>query len=138
TSPPLGTLTIEQYGGAVGRVRPEATAFWHRQAAYNLVVWARWSDPAEDGRRIAWARALWQTLQPYVQDAVYMNMLGGGSDDADRVRAAYGRNYDRLAMVKARYDPANFYHRNHNVAPAGGRLPAPSGQSASADQRAVP
>ncbi|HEX3327780.1 MAG TPA: BBE domain-containing protein [Actinomycetota bacterium] len=49
-------------------------------------------------------------------EAVYVNNLG--EEGVDRVRAAFGGNYDRLAAVKAKYDPHNFFRLNQNVAPA--------------------
>jgi FAD/FMN-containing dehydrogenase len=49
---------------------------------------------------------------------VYVNFAGFGEEGADLVRAAYGENYDRLARVKARYDPANLFHVNQNIKPA--------------------
>lgn len=113
-----GSFFIEQYGGAAGRVRPEDTAFPHRDATFNYIVTNGWTDRAEDEGRIAWVREMWQTMRPFAGNAAYMNMLGEGSEPADRVRAAYGGNYERLASIKAAYDPTNFFHRNHNIVPA--------------------
>ncbi len=59
------------------------------------------------------------TMEPFLERAVYANNLG--QEGTDRVRAAYGPNYDRLARVKAEYDPANLFRLNHNVTPAGRR-----------------
>lgn len=55
-------------------------------------------------------------MEPHLERAVYVNDLGG--DEGDRIRAAYGANYDRLAAVKMKYDPANFFRWNQNVATA--------------------
>jgi hypothetical protein len=60
-------------------------------------------------------------MQPHLRDAVYVNNLG--AEGPDRVRAAYGPNYARLAEVKRRYDPANVFRLNQNIAPG----PEPSG-----------
>jgi len=59
-------------------------------------------------------------LQPWLEDAVYVNDLG--DDEADRVRSAYGVNFDRLVAIKAKYGPDNFFRGNQNVAamPASG------------------
>ena len=58
-------------------------------------------------------------MRPFFADGVYVNAL---SDDegADRVRAAYGTNYERLVALKNQYDPANFFRVNQNIAPSGG------------------
>jgi FAD/FMN-containing dehydrogenase len=56
-------------------------------------------------------------MHPWSASLVYVNALG--EDDAARVREAYGDNYARLAQVKTKYDPANRFRRNHNIAPMG-------------------
>jgi hypothetical protein len=55
-------------------------------------------------------------MEPHLERAVYVNDLGG--DEGDRVRAAYGANYDRLSAIKAKYDPTNFFRWNQNVTAA--------------------
>jgi hypothetical protein len=56
-------------------------------------------------------------MRPFSQGGVYVNFLGVGDAGEDRVRAAYGPNFSRLALVKATYDPANLFHLNQNIAP---------------------
>ena len=112
---PLSAVVVEQFGGAMGRVAPEATAFPNRQSEYNFLIVSRWEDPADDARQIAWTRQFWQALQPSSAGGVYVNYLEGGQEGAERVRAAYGVNYDRLRTVKQRYDPTNLFHRNQNI-----------------------
>ena len=73
-------------------------------------------NPAETEKNIRWARELWAAMQPHVAGRVYVNYLG--ADDADRVREAYGPNYERLAALKKKYDPTNFFRLNQNIRPA--------------------
>ena len=70
-----------------------------------------------------WTRACFAALTPFLERGVYVNNLG--EEGAGRVRDAYGANYPRLAALKARYDPANLFRRNHNVPPAGSGSPPP-------------
>jgi FAD/FMN-containing dehydrogenase len=114
---PLSALVLEQLGGAVARVPEDETAFSYRGAAYNLAVIARWTDPAEADTHIAWARGVFDALTPYSQ-GVYVNYLGVG-DAPDRVKSAYGGDaYERLAGIKATYDPDNVFAATQNIAPA--------------------
>lgn len=116
---PYAAIGIEHLGGAVGRVSPGETAFAHRGSPFNLMVLSAWDDPADDARNISWTRESMAALQPWLADAVYSNYLGDASAEGeDRTRAAYGPGYDRLARIKARYDPGNLFHLNQNVAPA--------------------
>ena len=118
---PLNAVLVEHLGGAVARVGKDDTAFDHRDAEYNLAIIARWFDPAEADANIAWARALWEAMQPYARGA-YVNYLGVG-DTPDRVRDAYSpRKYARLAALKAEYDPDNLFRRNQNIIPEPARV----------------
>ena len=114
---PLSAVALEYYGGAASRVAPGATAFPHREATYNIIVLGQWRDATEDPRHIAWARDVWDSVQPWSSGAVYMNALSDG-EDAKTVRDAYGANYARLAALKARLDPKNLFRLNQNIAPA--------------------
>jgi FAD/FMN-containing dehydrogenase len=115
---PLSAALLEPVGGAVARVAPDATAYAHRNGQPSFLIVARWADPAEAEREIAWARAYWAAMQPYVEQAAYPNYLEAGAEGAERVRAAYGGNYARLTCVKAAYDPTNFFRGNQNIPPA--------------------
>ena len=108
---------LEPLGGAVGRVPSDATAFPHRDAAFSFHVLAGWADQGADDEVMGWARGLHRAVAPYSNGGVYVNLLSG---DVDRVRAAYGPNYERLARVKAEWDPDNRFRLNHNVPPASG------------------
>ncbi len=114
---PLSFVIVEYYGGAVSRVAPEATAFAHRAANFNLLFVAQWQDAADDAMQVQWARETWAAITPWAGSAVYMNALSEG-EGADVVRAAYGANYARLAALKAQFDPQNLFRSNQNITPA--------------------
>lgn len=114
---PLSAVVLEQFGGAYRRVSAEDTAFVHRDWDYNFLIVSRWTDPADSERHIAWARGVWQAVQPYASGSVYVNYLEPGQEGTDRIRAAYGPVYDRLVALKNRYDPSNFFRMNQNIPP---------------------
>jgi FAD/FMN-containing dehydrogenase len=116
-SSPLSAIPIFTLGGAVGRVDDDATAFTGRGAAHDINVVASWlPDDPEPDRHKAWARTTWEALRPFSQ-GVYVNFL---SDEAQsHVKVAYGdRKYTRLAELKSKYDPANFFRFNQNITPS--------------------
>jgi hypothetical protein len=115
---PLSATLIEFYGGAINRVGAQETAYPLRDAVYALNAVSMWTDPAQDAPNFAWARGLWEAVQPYSPGSVYVNFLGVGDEGDERVRAAYGPNYARLAQIKAKYDPTNLFRLNHNIRPA--------------------
>jgi FAD/FMN-containing dehydrogenase len=78
-------------------------------------VHARWSDPSEDSRCITWARSVFDETARYATGGVYVNFIPA---DDERIRAAYGANYERLANLKRKYDPTNLFCVNQNIAPA--------------------
>jgi FAD/FMN-containing dehydrogenase len=110
-------LLIEQIHGAVTRVSPTATAFPHRQAGYSFLIMSQWTDPDETDTCIAWARETFDALRPHMADRAYVNYFS--DDDDDRIRQAYGPNYDRLVELKRRYDPENVFRLNQNISPSG-------------------
>jgi FAD/FMN-containing dehydrogenase len=108
-------LAVEEFHGAVTRVPPEATAYPHREPGFNLLLISQWTDPADTEAGIAWARETFDALAPYMADRAYTNYLA--ADDHDRVRQAFGPNYDRLVETKRRYDPENRFRGNQNIDP---------------------
>jgi FAD/FMN-containing dehydrogenase len=101
--------------GAVSRVGEHETAFAHRDSKFALNIISMWMSPAESDIHVQWADDLWQSMQPFWTGGVYSNFLG--DEGRERVRAAYGDNYDRLAALKSKYDPTNFFHVNQNIEP---------------------
>ena len=114
---PMTGMVVEHFHGAVCRVDPAATAYPHREPGYNLLLAGQWLDPAETEANVAWVRETYAALGPYMAPRSYVNYLG--DDESDRVRSAYGANYERLVEIKRRYDPNNLFRLNHNVDPAG-------------------
>jgi FAD/FMN-containing dehydrogenase len=112
---PASEIFVARLGGAINRVSPEATAYPHRDAEFVMNVHTRWDDPSDDERCIAWAREFFEATEPHATGGVYVNFI---PEDEDRVGAAYGVNYDRLARLKARHDPDNLFRVNQNVTPA--------------------
>jgi FAD/FMN-containing dehydrogenase len=113
---PHTQIGLQQMHGAAARVPAGDTAFAHRHDQWDTLILSQWERPADDERNVAWTRALHAALAPYLEQAVYVNDLG---EEPDRVRAAYGAAWERLAAIKARYDPDNVFHLNQNVTAAG-------------------
>jgi FAD/FMN-containing dehydrogenase len=112
---PQTEIAFAQLGGAISRVAPEATAYAHRDAQFAVNLHGRWADPAKDGACIGWARELHQALAPFATGGAYINFMT--EEEQDRVRAAYGRDYDRLVALKSKYDPTNLFRLNQNIRP---------------------
>jgi len=116
TPSPLNAIVIPSVGGAVSRVAPEATAYYHRQAPYVMSMVNCWLDPSEDQANLEWVRTTWTALTPHLPRRVYVNELQ--EEGADRVRDAYGPAFSRLAAIKRQYDPDNIFRLNQNIPPA--------------------
>ena len=112
---PMSVAALQQVGGMIARVPADATAYAHRDAAYDCIPISIWEDPAQDAANLAWGREFWEAMRPFSTGGVYVNNLG--EEGEERVRAAYGANYARLAALKARYDPSNLFRLNQNVRP---------------------
>ncbi len=113
---PHTLFLLQQIGNAANRVPSDATAFSHRDARWDALVLSGWEDPSQDADQIAWSRRVYQSWRPFCTDASYTNALSG-EDAEGEVRAAYGSAYARLAEIKARYDPSNFFRMNANIKP---------------------
>jgi FAD binding domain/Berberine and berberine like len=112
----LSTIHLYPINGAVHRVSTSETAFSYREANFAEVILGIDPDPVNNERMIGWARDYWIALHPYSAGGGYVNMMM--DEGADYVQAAYRDNYARLAQIKAKYDPSNLFHVNHNIKPA--------------------
>jgi FAD/FMN-containing dehydrogenase len=112
---PHTIVYLEQVHGAAARVPVAETAFPHRGERLDFAILAQWADPREEEVNRAWAGEFFEAMRPHLDEAVYVNNLGEEGDQ--RVRAAFGTNYERLAALKRRYDPDNFLRLNQNVRP---------------------
>ena len=120
-------VIIFQLGGALSRADENDTAYNQRDAAHNVNINAIWLPGEQDEHAVHWARELYAQLEPFAHDRAYINFLDEA--EPDRVRAAYGeQKYARLTALKNKYDPTNFFHLNHNIAPSPGQ---PRNQKAS-------
>ncbi len=112
---PLSVVVFEYYGGAAGRVSSEATAFPHRHLPWDILFLAQWTDPAQSDMHRDWARSGEEVLQPFSENAHLLSALDVEAEDV--VKTAFGSNLPRLAAIKKKYDPSNFFRVNHNIAP---------------------
>ncbi|WP_280298690.1 FAD-binding oxidoreductase [Nocardia neocaledoniensis] len=111
------TMHLYPIDGAVHDVAVDATAFAYRTANFAPVIAGMWPDPLDNESHTKWVRDYYAALEPHTADGGYINFMA--ADDQNRIRANYGSNYDRLAAIKKTYDPANLFHLNQNIVPAG-------------------
>ena len=109
-------IFLAHLGGAGARVAPDAMAFSRRDAEFIINVHTRWEQPADDAACVGWAREFFSAMAPHALGSVYVNFMP--EDETDRLPAAWGPNYPRLATIKAKYDPKNLFRVNQNIQPA--------------------
>ncbi|HEY1563135.1 MAG TPA: FAD-binding oxidoreductase [Gaiellaceae bacterium] len=109
------TMHLYAIDGAASRVANDATAWSYRDARWAAVFAGVDPDPANAGAIREWSRDYSDAIKPYAMGGGYVNFQ---MDEPDRVRGMYGANYDRLASVKAQYDPENVFQVNQNIPPA--------------------
>jgi FAD/FMN-containing dehydrogenase len=112
----LSTMHLYPIDGAAHRVAADATPFAYRDANWAEVIVGVDPDPANKDRIVSWAREYWEASHPFGAGGAYVNFMM--DENQDRVRASYRGNYGRLAAIKARYDPTNFFRVNQNISRA--------------------
>lgn len=112
-------LLLVPWGGAIARARDTPLA--KRDAPFVIHPFAIWDDPRRDAEHIAWGREVRARFGPWRTGGIYLNFIG--IEGQDRIRAAYGPAYDRLAAVKAEWDPDNVFRGNQNIQPARAAAP---------------
>jgi len=113
-------VIIRHCGGAMSRVAADATAFGDRSSEWMLSIDSTWHDAAGDAENVAYTRAFWDAAHAHSDGKTYFNFPGLLEEGEAAVRASYGANHDRLARIKAVYDPENRFRLNQNILPAGG------------------
>ena len=112
---PLSFVVLEYYGGAAGRVSSDATAFPHRSLPWDILFIAQWTDLAQTNMHRDWARSGEEILRPFSENAHLLSALDVETEDV--IKTAFGLNFARLAAIKKKYDPTNFFRVNHNIKP---------------------
>jgi FAD/FMN-containing dehydrogenase len=111
------SMHLQLINGAAQRVGADETAFGHRDKSFVPLILGIWPDLADNEANTKWVRDYYAAIHPHSgSEGGYINFMSG--DDDYRVPANYGANYQRLAAVKATYDPENLFHINQNIAPA--------------------
>lgn len=115
---PTGYSTMHLYpiDGAAARIPADATAFAYRDGGWAGVIVGVDPDPANAGLITEWTKSYDNELHPTTAGGAYVNFMM--EEGTDRIRASYLHNYNRLAAIKAQYDPANLFHHNQNIVPA--------------------
>jgi hypothetical protein len=111
----LSLMHLYPINGAVHRVARKATAWSYRDAVWAQVIAGVDPDPANKERIVSWAKNYWEALRPYSAGAGYVNFIMDEGEEP--VKATYRGNYERLAAVKAKYDPGNVFRVNQNIRP---------------------
>jgi FAD/FMN-containing dehydrogenase len=108
----LTSLDIWALGGAYGGVDADTTPFVYRKAPFIFNIESNWEEPERSEENVAWSRELFKDMERYSTGGVYLNFPGMVEEGAGQMKAAYGRNHDRLLDIKRRYDPDNLFRGN--------------------------
>jgi hypothetical protein len=112
---PYSAVILEYYAGASSKEPAGGTSYPHREDMFDLVIISNWVDAKDDAVNIEWTRTIWQAMEKHLSNKVYVNALG--VEGQERVREAYGNSYAKLAELKRKYDPDNFFRMNQNIIP---------------------
>ena len=110
------TMHLYPINGAARRLGNNDTPWSYRDAMWSEVIVGVDPDPANKDRIIAWAKNYWEELHSFGAGGAYVNFMMEGEGE-DRIRATYRNNYERLAQLKSKYDPNNFFQVNQNIRP---------------------
>jgi FAD/FMN-containing dehydrogenase len=114
---PEAELGFLHLGGALNEHAGDDGAVGNRDARFVIGVNGMWApEETEADRFRQWVRDAWKRVQPYSTGATYINFQTA-EEDEERIRAAYGANFDRLVEVKQQYDPDNLFRSNRNIRP---------------------
>ena len=113
---PHSTVHLYPINGAAHKVASDATAFSYRDSNWAEVIVGVDPDPANKEKVTNWTKEYWEALHPYSAGGAYVNFMM--DEGQERIRASFRGNYERLAQIKKKYDPKNFFRVNQNIQPA--------------------
>jgi FAD/FMN-containing dehydrogenase len=113
---PHAAILVFPLDGALNRLPEDHSAVGNRRTGAVVNVSASWERAEDDTANVAWARTAWRDLRRFSTGGTYVNFLNE-EEGQDRIRDAYGSNYDRLVEIKTRWDPQNVFRTNKNIAP---------------------
>jgi hypothetical protein len=113
---PHSAIILMQLEGALNRLPPEYSPVGNRDAHYVLNITGSWVDPADDETNMQWARDAWNDMRAFSTGGTYINFLTQ-DEGPDRIQAALGPSLQRLAEIKAKWDPNNVFRSNRNIRP---------------------
>lgn len=113
----MSKLIIERPHGAALRRASDETAFPHRTAGYSILILSQWQASSDSSENMTWAKETYNRLLPHTISGAYSNYLGD-DENLERVRQAFGANFERLQQLKDKYDPENVFHLNQNIPPS--------------------
>lgn len=114
---PHSAVILFQIEGALNRLNEDYSPAGNRDARYVLNLAGSWEQPGDDQANIEWARAAWEDMKRFSTGGTYINFLTEDEGSA-RTEAALGGALERLADIKARWDPNNVFRTNRNIPPA--------------------
>jgi len=111
----FSTMHLYPINGAASRISDTATPWAHRDALWAMVIVGVDPDPANKDLITTWAKTYSEALKPYSDSSGYVNFMM--DEGEERIKATYGKNYNRLAEIKQKYDPQNLFRVNQNIKP---------------------
>ncbi len=108
-------MLLNQQAGAIADLAPDATAYNHREAQFDMMIGCVWDNPDHNEKNVAWGRSYFQAMSPYTIGYYVNNAM---DESASSVAKNYQGNRDRLVQLKNKYDPTNQFRLNANILPS--------------------
>ncbi len=113
---PHSAIILFPIDGEIQGLPENHSAVGNRDAIFVLNIAASWEKAEDDEANIQWARTAWRELRRFSTGRSYVNFLTEEEGD-ERIRAAYGKNYEKLVEAKTKWDPQNLFRMNKNIPP---------------------
>jgi FAD/FMN-containing dehydrogenase len=113
---PHSAIVLFPIDGVLNRLADDHSAVGNRDSTCVLNITASWETAENDKDSVEWARAAWRDMRAFSTGGTYVNFLTEEEGD-ERIRAAYGKNYQRLVELKSKWDPDNLFCMNKNIPP---------------------